>query len=61
MDKICRRCNRHLDIDSFHKSKIKSYIDGRVSICRECIKRKVVVRDKPTYNVNVGEYLIRFD
>lgn len=61
-DKFCRRCNRYLEFKCFHKSKNKSYIDGHISVCRECIKKKVLpVREKTTFKVIEGEYIVSFE
>jgi hypothetical protein len=62
VDKFCRKCNRYLEYKSFHRSKNKSYIDGHISVCKDCIKNKVVVvKEKPVFKVIEGEYIVSFD
>jgi hypothetical protein len=60
--KYCRKCNKYLECKKFHRTKHKSYIDGRINICKDCIKNKeVVVKHKPVFKVIDGEYIVCFE
>ncbi len=39
MQKICKRCQRNLDISEFYKHKMMG--DGHLSFCKECTKKRV--------------------
>lgn len=60
--KYCRKCSRYLEYKSFHKSKNKSYIDGHISICKSCVKNKVVRNDeKPVFKIIKEPIIISFN
>lgn len=60
--KYCRKCFKYLEINNFHKSKSRSYPDGYISVCKYCIKNKIlIVKEEKHFKIIKGNFVIDFD
>lgn len=62
-EKYCKKCYSFLKINNFHKSKSRSYPDGRISTCRDCIKKKTSCPEagsKKTFHIETGSFILDF-
>ena len=46
--KICTKCNKDKKITDFYNSKNPMFIDGKVPICKECIKKMINIEEIDT-------------
>lgn len=42
----CTKCYKYLELTSFHKSKSKTYPNGHIKVCKNCIKQYHVKKTK---------------
>lgn len=70
MAKFCRKCNKLLELINFYKTKnTKTYIDGHIDWCKECLKvyrknKKIETEIKdsvPAFYVEKKEFVMTFD
>ena len=60
--KYCRKCYKYLSLNNFHKSKSRSYLDGHISVCKSCIKNKVVlIKEENSFKIIKGNFTVDFD
>lgn len=71
MGKYCKKCIRYLELENFYKTKNKTYIDGAIDWCKECLKH--YRNERRDYNKQINksslknffienkEYVIHFD
>jgi RNase P subunit RPR2 len=60
--KYCKKCYSFLKINNFHKSKSRSYPDGHISICKDCIKKKhnTESTNKNLFYTDTGLFTLNF-
>ena len=60
--KFCKKCNTLLELNYFHKSKSKSYIDGHIATCKVCIKNRIVKpKEDKEFSIEKGVFVFSFE
>lgn len=60
--KYCRKCYTFLPSIDFYKTKVKTYLDGRINICKNCNKKQSP-KEKiiPSFKVETGKFILSFE